>query len=256
MDFWPYISDSGSSDFDRSEVSLSFVLNQYLADLMTYFRHIITCDRDEKIRVTKYPSTHEIETFCLAHKEFVSSLAFIGADKFLLSVSGDKTIRMWIYQDGQQIQLLNFEFVPITAKVVEVSAESGLLAIISDTNTVFIYRYSIIEHSALKINLVGEKSYNSDISLTTSGSSFYIEYLHGEDNKTLQIDKVTVTSNVASFELFCDISKQLNLQLDSNFKIFKSFDVSLLFKKKYDNVKQYHDRKKIRLENQDAKKKK
>ena len=34
--------------------------------------HVITCDRDEKIRVSNYPNTYNIETFCLGHHECVS----------------------------------------------------------------------------------------------------------------------------------------------------------------------------------------
>lgn len=30
---------------------------------------LITCDRDEKIRIQKYPATYDIEHFCLEHKE-------------------------------------------------------------------------------------------------------------------------------------------------------------------------------------------
>lgn len=33
--------------------------------------HVITCDRDEKIRVSRYPNAYNIETFCLGHTEWV-----------------------------------------------------------------------------------------------------------------------------------------------------------------------------------------
>lgn len=37
-------------------------------------KFVLSCDRDEKIRVTRYPETFEIQGFCLGHKEFVSSI--------------------------------------------------------------------------------------------------------------------------------------------------------------------------------------
>lgn len=40
-------------------------------------QHIITCDRDDKIRVTNYPATFDIHSYCLGHREFVSGLALL-----------------------------------------------------------------------------------------------------------------------------------------------------------------------------------
>ncbi|GLT36350.1 hypothetical protein SLA2020_107340 [Shorea laevis] len=65
---------------------------------------IISADRDFKIRVTIFPKkpldgAHEIQSFCLGHTEFVSCLAFICTldhpEGFLVSGSGDSTIRLW-----------------------------------------------------------------------------------------------------------------------------------------------------------------
>lgn len=58
--------------------------------------YILSCDRDEKIRVSRYPDSHEIESFCLGHKEFVSSIQFIQVKNkdFLLSGSGDCSIKV------------------------------------------------------------------------------------------------------------------------------------------------------------------
>ncbi|KAF0297075.1 tRNA (guanine-N(7)-)-methyltransferase non-catalytic subunit wdr4 [Amphibalanus amphitrite] len=35
-------------------------------------RHLLTSDRDEKVRVTRYPNTWSIAAYCLGHTEFVS----------------------------------------------------------------------------------------------------------------------------------------------------------------------------------------
>jgi tRNA (guanine-N(7)-)-methyltransferase subunit TRM82 len=34
-------------------------------------KYLITSDRDEKIRVTSYPDTYNIQAFCLGHTKYV-----------------------------------------------------------------------------------------------------------------------------------------------------------------------------------------
>ncbi|GAB2282356.1 hypothetical protein Dimus_016901 [Dionaea muscipula] len=74
-------------------------------------RFIVSADRDFKIRVTVFPKNplagaHEIQSFCLGHSEYVSSLAFPQPDQsqnFLLSGSGDSTVRLWDIISGSLI---------------------------------------------------------------------------------------------------------------------------------------------------------
>jgi len=62
-------------------------------------RFIITCDRDEKIRVSHYPDAYEIHSFCLGHTSFVSSLTLL-SDGQLVSVAADGTLRLWQPREG------------------------------------------------------------------------------------------------------------------------------------------------------------
>ncbi|CAI9621836.1 unnamed protein product, partial [Staurois parvus] len=76
-------------------------------------RYIITCDRDEKIRVSLWGAPHVISSFCLGHTEFVSQLLVLpGPDNMLLSGSGDETVRLWKYQSGEEIHRWNLRDVP------------------------------------------------------------------------------------------------------------------------------------------------
>ncbi|XP_051141925.1 uncharacterized protein LOC127258904 isoform X2 [Andrographis paniculata] len=72
-------------------------------------RYIVTADRDFKIRVTQFPAkpldgAHEIQSFCLGHTEFVSCIVFLSCrdntQGFLVSGSGDSTVRLWEYVSG------------------------------------------------------------------------------------------------------------------------------------------------------------
>jgi tRNA (guanine-N(7)-)-methyltransferase subunit TRM82 len=199
--------------------------------------------------VTNYPATYEIEAFCVGHKEFVSSVTFFNNDELLLSASGDKTLRFWNYKSGKQVQLIETSFAPVTLCLIE-----GFLAISSVDNSLYIYKYEIVSNEITKLTLLGEKKFASEFEFVGKQGNFFIKFVSEADQKKkLIIEKATVTAESVKFE---DISEKYNLKVDECFKLFNSFDVSLLFKKKFDNVKQYIDRKKARIENQEAKRNK
>lgn len=65
-------------------------------------KFIVTCDRDEKIRVSHLPNAYNIECFCLGHTEFVTKITLL--DNTLLSCSGDGTIKFWSYLKGIELR--------------------------------------------------------------------------------------------------------------------------------------------------------
>ncbi|XP_041018737.1 tRNA (guanine-N(7)-)-methyltransferase non-catalytic subunit wdr4-like [Juglans microcarpa x Juglans regia] len=81
-------------------------------------RFIVSADRDFKIRVTVFPKkpsdgAHEIQSFCLGHTEFVSCLAFVSTSEypqgFLVSGSGDSTVRLWNISSGSLLDTCEVE---------------------------------------------------------------------------------------------------------------------------------------------------
>ncbi|XP_023144124.1 tRNA (guanine-N(7)-)-methyltransferase non-catalytic subunit wdr4 [Amphiprion ocellaris] len=79
-------------------------------------KYIITADRDEKIRVSHFRSPYVIQSFCLGHQQFVSALHIpSGHPHWLLSGSGDGTVKLWEYESGHRLQswdLRQFEETP------------------------------------------------------------------------------------------------------------------------------------------------
>ncbi|KAJ0005788.1 hypothetical protein NQD34_015682, partial [Periophthalmus magnuspinnatus] len=68
-------------------------------------RFIVTCDRDEKIRVSWSKSPYNIQSFCLGHQQFVSTLlAPSGSPHSLISGSGDGTVHLWDIDTGRSLQ--------------------------------------------------------------------------------------------------------------------------------------------------------
>ena len=91
--------DVFSVEKDREPRLLLGHLSQLLAlQLDPAGRFLITADRDEKIRVSRYPNSYNIHGYCLGHTEFVTCLALSAATPtLLLSGAGDGRVATWCY---------------------------------------------------------------------------------------------------------------------------------------------------------------
>lgn len=67
-------------------------------------QYILSSDRDEKIRVSSFPSTHCIVGYLLGHQSFVSSVAVASrALNRCVSLGGDNTLRLWDFTTCQEL---------------------------------------------------------------------------------------------------------------------------------------------------------
>jgi tRNA (guanine-N(7)-)-methyltransferase subunit TRM82 len=65
---------------------------------------IISADRDEHIRVTRYPNTFVIERYMFGTEGFVSSIHIPnGSPELLVSGGGESILRVWNWKQGKQI---------------------------------------------------------------------------------------------------------------------------------------------------------
>ncbi|MEQ2218699.1 WD repeat-containing protein 4, partial [Xenoophorus captivus] len=68
-------------------------------------QYIITADRDEKIRVSHHKSPYNIQSYCLGHHQFVTTLQIPAEHPhWLLSGSGDGTVKLWEFESGRRLQ--------------------------------------------------------------------------------------------------------------------------------------------------------
>ena len=66
---------------------------------------ILTGDRDEHIRVTRYPQSAVIDGFCLGHTQFVGALLVPSWDRTtLVSGGGDDHLLVWHWAEGRVVQ--------------------------------------------------------------------------------------------------------------------------------------------------------
>ncbi|CAB4002091.1 tRNA (guanine-N(7)-)-methyltransferase non-catalytic subunit WDR4 isoform X1 [Paramuricea clavata] len=72
-------------------------------------RYILTADRDEKIRVSCFPNSYNIKSFCLGHTEYVWKIVIPEKlPQISVTASGDGTLRFWDYKLGKTIHMETF----------------------------------------------------------------------------------------------------------------------------------------------------
>lgn len=100
---------------------------------------VLTSDRDEHIRVTRYPQSYVIEGFCLGHTQFVKTLHAPSWDlTSLISGGGDEYLLVWNWRERRALQKVDLVapvqavlgadakiFVPKTADKGEAEAEDA-----------------------------------------------------------------------------------------------------------------------------------
>lgn len=66
---------------------------------------LITADRDEKIRVSRFPQTSIVESYCLGHKASITRVACVHflqtSTDLLVSTSLDNTLKLWSVASGE-----------------------------------------------------------------------------------------------------------------------------------------------------------
>ncbi|KAI8367608.1 WD40-repeat-containing domain protein [Radiomyces spectabilis] len=73
-------------------------------------KYIVTSDRDEHIRVSRFPNGYTIESFCLGHTDVVTAVRQLPwSEEMLISAGGDSTIRLWEFLKGTEVQCLDIK---------------------------------------------------------------------------------------------------------------------------------------------------
>ncbi|XP_062536480.1 tRNA (guanine-N(7)-)-methyltransferase non-catalytic subunit wuho [Armigeres subalbatus] len=215
---------------------------------------IITSDRDEKIRVTNHPNCDTIETFCLGHREFVSQLEFVqtkDAQPALLSLSGDRTLRLWDYTTGKELARKDLPQ-PGSRIAIKQLKEGGVLVAVLFYEPTEIDVFKIIDVEALKSD--------SFQTLKTEPNEVFSSLAFDAHNNLLAlvVDKRTEKISLKFYQFENENSKFSEQSSNSLVKSFSANtmtdkipyvdSVMFLFKKKIDNMKDYKERKRRRIE--------
>lgn len=200
------------------------------------------------MRVTRFPDAHIIESYCLGHKEYVSAIELLPSDgKTVISVSGDKTVRLWKYLTGEQLTSHK-----LTAPAYELAvSESDHLAvsILSTPPSIVLLK---VTHDESKPKLIALGSHQLEEGTKSIASLLYTQ------NGEVLVSAVNANHEVVVHTISLDAQNQCvpvtNALSDTlvkqlfGYKIEHIDDISILFKKRVDNLKDYNERKRRRIE--------
>ena len=108
------------------------ILTTHVASMVTCInicnkgKYLISGDRDEQIRVSNFPNSFLIESFCLGHYAFITSINTVGFDdNVLVSTAGDGSVRLFEISTGKELYVYDFSDEVELPELVPVGQSSG-----------------------------------------------------------------------------------------------------------------------------------
>lgn len=129
-------------------------------------KYIVTCDSDEKVRVSHYPNGKIILYYMMGHEAYVSGVCML--NDFVLSGSGDRTLRLWNASDGNLLDKL-----ALPAAIQSVVGIERMAAVhLHDSNKVYViktrndgdkWNIKIIETIELESNVLNVAAHGNQL---------------------------------------------------------------------------------------------
>lgn len=233
--------------------------------------YIITTDRDEKIRVSMYPNCYNITTYCLGHKKFVSNIAELSHDKnVLISSGGDGFLKFWDYKNGKEILSASYckhvtetEIQKLNQSLRDCELEESVTILpakhltvtkLNDTTsilalsfycskTVLIYSISGSVQNNLKLTYLESISLMDEpLECTLNRNNLWVLTDQG-----LRVYEFNNNSFILNDKLNHNLEKLNELWKTLKDNVNKLTLFPILYKRKYDNMQEYQERKKTRL---------
>lgn len=238
-------------------------------------RYVLTADRDEKIRVSRFPNSYNIHNYCLGHRDFVTSLSVL-SDNLVVSGSGDGSVRVWRFLEGrtvasrevfkdvedEQEEAMNnmkIEKKEVTGTPrVEPPSQPAVASVLALKSNLFVAQVESFKGLLVYGMNFGILNDSSGISLKDSLSldAFLLDldfetssetlYLLLKDSSTFRIDAYKVEFSKLVKQSSCDLSDLK--EFFSPVEHYSNNGTVPLHKRWFDNVKDYLQKKESRME--------
>lgn len=248
-----------------------------LLDVLTTqdMKYILTTDRDEKIRVSMFPNCYNIVSYCLGHAKFVTNISELPHKKsILISCGGDGVFKLWDYKHGTELMSVDFcdrisncdvvkfnqdlrnhncdetvDILPVKHLRVSSLSKTESLVIISFYCSKVLLAYNIVSNNETQL----DANYLESITVEAEPIECLLheQYLWILIDIGLQVYKFEGVNFVSctSETLYSGIQHLNKYWRTLKNTIIKQNLFPILYKRKYDNVQEYQEKKKIRLAN-------
>ncbi|PIK45215.1 putative tRNA (guanine-N(7)-)-methyltransferase non-catalytic subunit wdr4-like [Apostichopus japonicus] len=231
-------------------------------------KFIITCDRDEKIRVSCFPNAYNIHGYCLGHTQFVSCFKIVpGKENLLVSAGG-----LWDYHDCKQLASVDINHESRVKKPEEyftvthlTCSKNGYVAI-SLLGEIVCLVYKVLEDSSgYTLKEVSKMHNEADIFCITFDLKGCLWVIQGSPVEAVQVfqlsdlnEKVEVTRATSFAEAW---QKSVLELLNKEWEFLKdslNADQALvsLHKKNYNHMQEYMNKKQQRIADEEIRKEK
>lgn len=226
-------------------------------------KYIITCDRDEKIRVSLFQKSYVINSYCLGHEDFITYIHLIPHDpSILVSSGGDGTVRFWSYEDGTELLFHSLGDDIANLKKDEISqivSYRGLVSALDSHSSLLLS--SVFKVNSILLHVIKNTGTNVSCNLWKVIETDYIPlcFKFSEPGKLWTILNSDVKPLLAMdiksdgcYQSDCNVVQKVLEAIKKHPEYFKNIDIherfiSSLAKKRFDNEGEYYKRKKERL---------
>lgn len=93
-------------DFAKNSTALLLGHVSMITEMVLFKNYIVTADRDEKIRISRFPSAFIIEKYLLGHASFVTCMCHYEKE-YLISSDSNGLVCLWNMKDGSMEMQIN-----------------------------------------------------------------------------------------------------------------------------------------------------
>lgn len=201
---------------------------------------LVTCDRDEKIRISHYPNCYNIAGYLQGHTEFVIRALQFSQDQ-LLSIGGDDRLILWSMSEARplcDVASPHGSYTDLSLRHVT-SEEGHVISHVVAANSRHVVCYRIEEQKLIQTS---DYQLDRDIIRVSCGRDKILILAAGPSLSTLDISTSGELSNCTAVGQGIDLSGVCSSMLPESKKVARNAGFT-----------EYFERKKKRIEEETAK---